>query len=320
LSRSFLHSSVNSSPFGLATVLMHHWKSFTSWLILYPPPPPHTHTFLCSNCTRECLRAYTNAPLFHLSNLNLYVCLLFTMILLFHNFRRYKTCVYSLWFSGHKQHNTSMSTAAWSLHYDRVTKPRRLIDKGRTTTTKKNIRLPLVRSPVQSLEFSYPSAVFLETWPRPTAIVLRFTSRCPIYAYWPLNCSPSLTLKCSSPLRFQSKDNSLAKSTCMLTLLQAPLLFLCLTWRTKSHLLSTDHELIPQGMRVLRQCTVPLAEVMFVTIQRSNIQRKEWTMLLQCLLNRPMYAVRIRITTYLYRWPTVSLPSTCMLCTLLAQH
>jgi hypothetical protein len=28
---------------------------------------------------------------------------------------------------------------------------------------------------------------------------------------------------------------------------------------------STDHELIPKGMRVLRQCKVPRAEVMFVT-------------------------------------------------------
>jgi hypothetical protein len=28
----------------------------------------------------------------------------------------------------------------------------------------------------------------------------------------------------------------------------------------------TDHELIPQGIRILRQCKVPRAEVMFITI------------------------------------------------------
>jgi hypothetical protein len=37
------------------------------------------------------------------------------------------------------------------------------------------------------------------------------------------------------------------------------------------NVLSTDHELIPQGMRVLRQCTVPPAEVMLHIIQRENI-------------------------------------------------
>jgi hypothetical protein len=41
---------------------------------------------------------------------------------------------------------------------------------------------------------------------------------------------------------------------------------------------STGHELIPQGMGVLRQCKVPRAEVMFVTIQRENIlPPKKWT-------------------------------------------
>jgi hypothetical protein len=34
----------------------------------------------------------------------------------------------------------------------------------------------------------------------------------------------------------------------------------------------TDHELIPERMRVLRQCKVPRAEVMFVTIQGENIR------------------------------------------------
>jgi hypothetical protein len=38
------------------------------------------------------------------------------------------------------------------------------------------------------------------------------------------------------------------------------------------YLLSTDHELIPQGMRVLRQCTVTQVEVMLVILQRENIR------------------------------------------------
>jgi hypothetical protein len=72
----------------------------------------------------------------------------------------------------------------------------------------------------------------------------------------------------------------------------------------------------PQGMRVLRQCTVPRAEVMFVTIQHENSapQRKKWTRLLQCL-NCPMFAIRPWITTSLCHWPVRSLPSTCVLCT-----
>jgi hypothetical protein len=79
---------------------------------------------------------------------------------------------------------------------------------------------------------------------------------------------------------------------------------------------STDHELIPQGMRVLRQCKVPRAEVMFVTINVKTLapQRKTWRRRLQCL-NCPMFAVRLWITTSPYRWPVGSLPSTCMLCT-----
>jgi hypothetical protein len=57
-----------------------------------------------------------------------------------------------------------------------------------------------------------------------------------------------------------------------------------------------------QGMRVLRQCTVPRAEAMFVTIQRKTFapQRMKWTRLLQCL-NCPMYGVRLWVTTSLYR-------------------
>jgi hypothetical protein len=49
------------------------------------------------------------------------------------------------------------------------------------------------------------------------------------------------------------------------------------------------------------------------------LQRKKWTRLLRCL-NCPMFAVRLWITTYLYRWPIGSLPSTCMLCTPPALH
>jgi hypothetical protein len=77
----------------------------------------------------------------------------------------------------------------------------------------------------------------------------------------------------------------------------------------------------PQGMRVLQQCTVPRAEIMFITIQRKNIhpQEKKWTRLLQCL-NCPMFAVRLWITAPLYRWPAGSLPSTCLLCTPSALH
>jgi hypothetical protein len=69
----------------------------------------------------------------------------------------------------------------------------------------------------------------------------------------------------------------------------------------------------PQGMRVLRQCKVPRAEVMFVTIKRKNIRpsKKKWTMLLQCL-SCPMFAVRLWITTSRYRWSIWSLrPSAC---------
>jgi hypothetical protein len=77
----------------------------------------------------------------------------------------------------------------------------------------------------------------------------------------------------------------------------------------------------PQGMRVLRQCTVPRAEVMFVTIQRESIRpsKKEMNKVLQCL-NCPMFAVRLWITTSLYRWTVGSLPSTCMFSTTPALH
>jgi hypothetical protein len=55
-----------------------------------------------------------------------------------------------------------------------------------------------------------------------------------------------------------------------------------------------------QGMRLLRQCTVPWAEVMFVSIQRENIRHpnKKWTRLLQ-YLNSPMFAVMLWITVSL---------------------
>jgi hypothetical protein len=67
-------------------------------------------------------------------------------------------------------------------------------------------------------------------------------------------------------------------------------------------------------MRVLRQCTVPRAEVMFVIIQCENIrpQRKKLTRMLQ-RINCSMFAVRLW-NIRLYRWPIGSLPSTCMLC------
>jgi hypothetical protein len=73
----------------------------------------------------------------------------------------------------------------------------------------------------------------------------------------------------------------------------------------------------PQGMRVLRRCTVPWAEVLFVTIQRENIcpSRKEMNKAVTMLLNCPMFAVRLWITKSPYRWPIGSLLSTCMLCT-----
>jgi hypothetical protein len=78
----------------------------------------------------------------------------------------------------------------------------------------------------------------------------------------------------------------------------------------------------PQGMRILRQCKVPGAEVMFVTIQRQNIRpsKKEMTKAVTTLPNCPMFAVRIWITTSPYRWPIGSLPSTCMLYTPPALH
>jgi hypothetical protein len=42
--------------------------------------------------------------------------------------------------------------------------------------------------------------------------------------------------------------------------------------KIKHQVLSTDHELIPQEMRVLRQCMVSRAEVIFVTAQHENIR------------------------------------------------
>jgi hypothetical protein len=72
----------------------------------------------------------------------------------------------------------------------------------------------------------------------------------------------------------------------------------------------------PQGMRVLRQCTVPRAKVMFVTIQRENISasKEKSSRLLKCL-NCPMFAVRQWITTSTYRWAIKSLPPNCMMWT-----
>jgi hypothetical protein len=48
-------------------------------------------------------------------------------------------------------------------------------------------------------------------------------------------------------------------------------------------------------MRVLRQCKVPEAEVMFVTIQRENIRdsNKEMTKALTMIPNCAMFAVKL---------------------------
>jgi hypothetical protein len=73
----------------------------------------------------------------------------------------------------------------------------------------------------------------------------------------------------------------------------------------------------PQGMRALRQCKVPRAEVNFVSIQRENSLplKKEMNKALTLLPNCQIFAVRLWITTSPCRWPVGSLPSTCMLCT-----
>jgi hypothetical protein len=73
----------------------------------------------------------------------------------------------------------------------------------------------------------------------------------------------------------------------------------------------------PQGMRVLRQCTIPRAVVIFVTIQRENIRpsKKEMNKAVTTVTNCPMFSIRLRITTSPYRLPTRSLPCTGMLCT-----
>jgi hypothetical protein len=68
----------------------------------------------------------------------------------------------------------------------------------------------------------------------------------------------------------------------------------------------------PQGMRVLWQCTVPRAEVMFVTTTWKHSPLKERN---KKGMNMTDVAVRLWITTSPYRWPVGSLPSTCMLCT-----
>jgi hypothetical protein len=72
----------------------------------------------------------------------------------------------------------------------------------------------------------------------------------------------------------------------------------------------------PQGTRVLRQCKVPRAAVIFITIQRENVRySKKQINKAVTMRNCPMFAVRLWITTSLYHWPTGSLPSTCMVCT-----
>jgi hypothetical protein len=70
-------------------------------------------------------------------------------------------------------------------------------------------------------------------------------------------------------------------------------------------------------MRVLRQCKVPLTEVMFITIRRESIHpsKKEVNKAVTMLIINPsclMFAVRQCITTSPYRWSVGSLPSTCM--------
>jgi hypothetical protein len=67
----------------------------------------------------------------------------------------------------------------------------------------------------------------------------------------------------------------------------------------------------PQGTRVFRQCKVPRAEVMFVTIQREERNEQGCYNVRNC----PMFAVRLSITKSLYCWPIGSLSSTCILCT-----
>jgi hypothetical protein len=76
----------------------------------------------------------------------------------------------------------------------------------------------------------------------------------------------------------------------------------------------------PQGRRVLRQCKVPRAELMFVTIKRENIRpsTKEMKKAVTMLPNCPMFAVRLWITTSPYRWPIGSLPSPA--CFVLSPH
>jgi hypothetical protein len=66
--------------------------------------------------------------------------------------------------------------------------------------------------------------------------------------------------------------------------------------------------MIPQGMRVLRQCKVPRAEVVFVTIQRENIRpsKKEMSKAAIMLPKCPIFAVKPWITTSPYRWPIAS--------------
>jgi hypothetical protein len=82
-------------------------------------------------------------------------------------------------------------------------------------------------------------------------------------------------------------------------------------WRTLTKLAQLEI-LRCQSKRVLRQCKVQWAEVMFVTIQRENIRRSEKEM--NKVWTCPRFSVRLWMTSP-YRWPVGNLPSTRMLCT-----
>jgi hypothetical protein len=77
----------------------------------------------------------------------------------------------------------------------------------------------------------------------------------------------------------------------------------------------------PQGIRALRQCTVPTADVMFVTIQRENIlPSKKKTNKAVTMLKLPddySYAMNHYVSLSLTNRKS---SSTCMLCTPLALH
>jgi hypothetical protein len=84
--------------------------------------------------------------------------------------------------------------------------------------------------------------------------------------------------------------------------------------------LSTDHELIPARNASFATMNGSVSRCSLLSnVKTFTPQRKKWKRLLQCL-NYPMFALRLWITTTLCRWPVVSLPSTCMLCTPPALH